>query len=38
MKEIAEKIENKTATEKEILAYTKEFNALLEKMKDEINA
>lgn len=38
MLEIAEKIKNKTATEKEILAFIKEFNKLLEEMKEDLSA
>lgn len=35
MEEIAEKIKNKTATEEEILAFTKEFNKILEDLSKE---
>jgi hypothetical protein len=38
MKEIAEKIKNKTATEEEILAFTKEFNSILSEVKDDLSA
>lgn len=37
MLEIAEKIKNKTATEPEILAFTKEFNNLLEEIKEKLD-
>ena len=36
MLEIAEKIKTKTATEQEILAFTKEFVNLLEKIKEDL--
>jgi len=35
MEEIAEKIKNKTATEEEILVFTKEFNKILENLSEE---
>ena len=38
MLEIAEKIKNKTASEEEILAFTKEFNKLLIKVKEDLSA
>jgi len=37
MLEIAEKIKNKTATEEEILTFTKEFAKLLEDIKDTLS-
>lgn len=38
MLEIAEKIKNKTANKEEILAFTKEFNKLLEGIKEDLKA
>jgi|GEM_PF-2076020 len=37
MIEIAEKIKNKTATEEEILAFTKEFNRVLEELNSSLS-